>query len=153
MSIRDDLNTVLKESLKSKDQVAMSTIRLINAAVKDRDIAERSNGNSEGIDDSAILSLLQSMVKQRQESAKTYNDNGRPELAEREQAEIVVIERFLPAQMSEEEMGAAIEQIIADTGAKDIKDMGKVMAELKSRYAGQLDMAKAGGAVKAKLAA
>ncbi len=152
MSIRDELNTVLKESLKSKDQVAMSTIRLINAAVKDRDIAERSSGNSEGIDDSAIMSLMQSMVKQRHESAKTYADNGRPELAEREQAEIVVIERFLPKQMSDDEMSAAIDKVIADTGAKDIKDMGKVMGALKSQYAGQLDMAKAGGAVKAKLA-
>lgn len=152
MSIRDELNTVLKESLKSKDQVAMSTIRLINAAVKDRDIAERSSGNSEGIDDSAILSLMQSMVKQRHESAKTYAENGRPELAEREQAEIVVIERFLPKQMSDDEMSAAIDKVIADTGAKDIKDMGKVMGALKSQYAGQLDMAKAGGAVKAKLA-
>ena len=152
MSIRDDLNTVLKESLKAKDQVSMSTIRLINAAVKDRDIAERSNGNSEGIEDAAILSLMQSMVKQRQESAKTYAENDRPELAEREQAEIVVIERFLPQQMSEEEMGAAIEKIIADTGAQDINDMGKVMGQLKSQYAGQLDMAKAGGTVKAKLA-
>ncbi len=95
MSIRDELNTVLKESLKAKDQVSMSTIRLINAAVKDRDIAERGTGNSEGISDTMILSLMQSMVKQRQESAKTYAENDRPELAEREQAEIIVIERFL----------------------------------------------------------
>jgi len=153
MSIRDELNTVLKESLKAKDQVAMSTIRLINAAAKDRDIAARGNGNSEGITDAEILSLMQSMVKQRHESAKTYADNARPELAERELAEIVVIERFLPKQMSDDEMGTAIEKIIADTGAQDIKDMGKVMNELKARYAGQLDMAKAGGVVKAKLAA
>ena len=153
MSIRDELNTVLKESLKAKDQVAMSTIRLINAAAKDRDIAARGNGNSEGITDAEILSLMQSMVKQRHESAKTYTDNARPELAERELAEIVVIERFLPKQMSDDEMGTAIEKIIADTGAQDIKDMGKVMNELKARYAGQLDMAKAGGVVKAKLAA
>lgn len=153
MSIRDDLNTTLKESLKNKDQVAMSTIRLIMAAIKDRDIAERSKGNTDGIAEAEILSLMQSMVKQRQESSKTYRDAEREELAEREEAEIVVIERFLPQQMSEDEMNAAIDTAITDTEAKDIKDMGKVMGVLKSKYAGQLDMAKAGGAVKAKLAA
>ena len=153
MSIRDDLNTALKESLKAKDQVAMSTIRLINAAIKDRDIAARTNGNDDGIAEAEILSLLQSMVKQRQESSKTYRDADRPELADREEAEITVIEKFLPQQMSEDEMSAAIDAIIADIGAKDIKDMGKVMGQLKAKYAGQLDMAKAGGAVKAKLAA
>ena len=153
MSIRDELNTVLKESLKAKDQVAMSTIRLISAAVKDRDIAARGTGNDEGVTDAEILSLMQSMVKQRHESTKTYTEAGRPELAEREQAEIEVIERFLPKQMSEEETIQAIDSIIADTGAQDIKDMGKVMGALKSQYAGQLDMAKAGGLVKARLAA
>lgn len=152
MSKRDELTTALKEALKSKDQTAMSTIRLITAAIKDRDIAARSTGNQEGISDAEILSLMQSMIKQRQESSKTYADNGRDDLAEREIDEITVIERFLPQQMSEEETSAAIETIIAETGASSIKDMGKVMAELKSRYAGQLDMAKAGGAVKAKLA-
>lgn len=152
MSKRDELTTALKESLKSKDQIAMSTIRLITAAIKDRDIAARSKGNQDGIDDAEILSLMQSMIKQRQESSKTYADNGRDELAERELDEIKIIERFLPQQMSEEETSAAIEAIIAKTGASSIKDMGKVMGELKSRYAGQLDMAKAGGAVKAKLA-
>ncbi|MEM6811989.1 MAG: GatB/YqeY domain-containing protein [Pseudomonadota bacterium] len=152
MSIRDDLSTSLKEALKNKDQVSMSTIRLITAAIKDRDIAARSNGNSEGIGEPEILSLLQSMVKQRQESSKTYRDADREELAEREEQEITVIEKFLPQQMSEDDMSKAIEEIIAEVGAQDIKDMGKVMGELKSRYAGQLDMAKAGGAVKAKLA-
>lgn len=152
MSKRDELTTALKESLKSKDQTAMSTIRLITAAIKDRDIAARSKGNQDGIDEAEILSLMQSMIKQRQESSKTYADNGRDELAERELDEIKIIERFLPQQMSEEETSAAIETIIAETGASSIKDMGKVMGELKSRYAGQLDMAKAGGAVKAKLA-
>jgi hypothetical protein len=152
MSKREELTTALKESLKSKDQTAMSTIRLINAAIKDRDIAARANGNQDGIADTEILSMMQSMIKQRQESSKTYADNGRDDLAERELDEIKVIERFLPQQMSEEETSAAIEAIIADTGASSIKDMGKVMGELKSRYAGQLDMAKAGGAVKAKLA-
>jgi hypothetical protein len=139
--------------MQNKDQVSLSTIRLITAAIKDRDIAARSNGNDQGISDAEILSLLQSMVKQRQESSKTYTDAGRPELAEREEAEIEVIERFLPQQMSEEETGAAIETIIAETGASSIKDMGKVMNALKEKYAGQLDMAKAGGLVKSKLAA
>ena len=152
MSIRDELTTALKEALKNKDQVAMSTIRLMTAAMKDRDIAARGSGNDEGIADGEILSMLQSMIKQRHESSKTYRDADRAELAEREEEEIKVIERFLPQQMSEEETGAAIDAIITEVGASCIKDMGKVMAELKGKYAGQLDMAKAGGAVKAKLA-
>ena len=152
MSIRDEFTTALKSAMQSKDQVAMSTIRLITAAMKDRDIAARGNGNDEGISDAEILSMMQSMIKQRQESSKTYTDNGRPELAEREEEEVRVIERFLPQQMSEEETSAAIDTIIADVNATNIKDMGKVMNELKTRYAGQLDMAKAGGAVKTKLA-
>ena len=152
MSIRDELTTALKEALKNKDQVAMSTIRLMTAAMKDRDIAARGKGNDEGIADGEILSMLQSMIKQRHESSKTYRDADRAELAEREEEEIKVIERFLPQQMSEEETGAAIDAIITEVGASSIKDMGKVMAELKGKYAGQLDMAKAGGAVKAKLA-
>jgi hypothetical protein len=153
VSKREEFNTALKEALKGKDQVAMSTIRLITAAMKDRDIAARSSGNMDGISEAEILSMLQSMIKQRQESAKTYRDAGREELAEREEAEIKVIERFLPKQMSEDEVSAAIDKIIADVGAHDIKDMGKVMGQLKSEYAGQIDMAKAGGMVKAKLAA
>lgn len=152
MSIRENFTTALKEALKNKDQVAMSTIRLITAAMKDRDIAARGKGNEEGITDTEILSMMQSMIKQRHESSKTYEDAGRQELADRERAEIEVIERFLPKQMSEEETDSAIEAIIAETGASNIKDMGKVMNELKTKYAGQLDMAKAGGAVKRKLA-
>ncbi|NQZ14942.1 MAG: GatB/YqeY domain-containing protein [Alphaproteobacteria bacterium] len=151
MSKREDFNSALKEALKNKDQVAMSTIRLIMAALKDRDITARGNGNAEGVSDAEILSMMQSMVKQRQESAKTYADNGRPELAERENAEIKVIQKFLPQQMSEEEAGNAIAEIISEVGAESIKDMGKVMGVLKTKYAGQLDMAKAGGMVKAKL--
>lgn len=152
MSIREEFTTALKEALKNKDQVAMSTIRLITAAMKDRDIAARGSGNEECIADAEILSMMQSMIKQRQESSKTYTEAGRPELAERELAEIKVIEKFLPQQMSEEETGLAIDKIITETGAASIKDMGKVMNQLKTKYAGQLDMAKAGGAVKAKLA-
>lgn len=152
MSKREEFSQALKESLKAKDQIAMSTIRLMTAAMKDRDIAARSKGNDDGITDTEILSLLQSMVKQRQESSKMYRDNARPELAEREEAEITVIERFLPAQMSEADTAAVIDAIIADTGASSIKDMGKVMGVLKEKYAGQMDMAKAGGLVKGKLA-
>ncbi|MEM9469351.1 MAG: GatB/YqeY domain-containing protein [Pseudomonadota bacterium] len=152
MSKREDFNSALKEALKNKDQVAMSTIRLIIAALKDRDITARGNGKNDGIDEGEILSMLQSMIKQRQESSKTYRDNDRPELAEREEAEIKVIQNFLPQQMSEDEAGAAIEAIIAEVGAESIKDMGKVMGVLKTKYAGQLDMGKAGGMVKAKLA-
>ena len=152
MSKREELTTALKEALKNKDQVAMSTIRLITAAMKDRDIAARGKGNDDGIADEEILSLMQSMIKQRHESSKMYRENDRAELAEREEEETKVIEGFLPAQMGEEETGAAIDAIITQTGASSIKDMGKVMAELKTKYAGQLDMAKAGGAVKVKLA-
>lgn len=153
MSKREEFSQALKEAMQSKDQVALSTVRLILAAIKDRDIAARGNGNDQGISDAEILSLLQSMVKQRQESSKTYADANRPELAERELAEIKVVERFLPAQMNDDEVGAAIDKIIADTGASSIKDMGKVMGILKEKYAGQMDMAKAGGTVKTKLAA
>ena len=147
---REEFNSALKEALKSKDQIAMATIRLILAALKDRDIEARAKG-SDGVSEAEILSMLQSMVKQRKESAKTYEDAGRGELAEREMAEITVIERFLPQQLSEEETSAAIDAAIEETGAADIKDMGKVMGVLKSKYAGQLDMGKAGGMVKAKL--
>ena len=150
MTIREDFNSRLKEALKSKDQVAMATIRLILAALKDRDIEARAKG-SDGIPDNEILSMMQSMIKQRKESAKTNADAGRPELAEREEAEIKVIESFLPKQLSDDEVGAAIDKIIAEVGAADIKDMGKVMGQLKSQYAGQIDMGKAGGMVKAKL--
>lgn len=151
MNKRDEFTTALKQAMQAKDQIALSTIRLITAAMKDRDIAARGKGNMEGIDEAEILSMLQSMVKQRQESSKTYSDNGRPELAEREMAEIAIIEKFLPAQMSDDEVAKIINDLVSETGAADIKDMGKVMNELKARYAGQIDMAKAGGAVKARL--
>ncbi len=152
MSIREELSATLKEALKNKDQVKMATVRLILAALKDRDIAARGNGKDE-IADNEILSMLQSMIKQRKESAKTYADAGRQELADREESEIKVIEGFLPKQMSDSEVDAVISQIITETGASDIKDMGKVMGELKTKYAGQIDMARAGGLVKEKLSA
>ena len=151
MDIRSNFNNSLKEALKNKDQVALSTIRLITAALKDRDIAARSKGNNEGIGESDILSMLQSMIKQRNDSIKMYRDAGREELAEQEEAEITVIEKFLPAQLNDEELSKAIDEAITETGAESVKDMGKVMGILKSKYAGQIDMGKAGGVVKGKL--
>lgn len=152
MSKREEFNTKLKESLKSKDQVATATIRLILAALKDRDIAARGQGKADGIDDTEILSMLGSMIKQRKESAQTYADAGRDDLAEREQAEIEIIQNFMPKQLGDDEVAKVIEELVGELGASDIKDMGKVMGVLKKRYAGQLDMGKAGGLVKQKLA-
>lgn len=153
MDKRTEFNDALKEAIKSKQQVTVSTIRLILAALKDRDIVERGKGHAEGVSDQEILSLLQSMIKQRKESFKTYQDANRPELAEREQQEIDVIKRFLPAQLDEQEIRAAVDNIIVELGASDIKEMGKVMSELKSRYAGQVDMGRASGVVKERLSA
>ena len=151
MDKRSEITTAMKEAMKNKDQIALSTIRLINAALKDRDIAARGQGKADGVEDSEILSMLQSMIKQRQESAKTYCDAGREELAEREEAEIDVIKAFLPKQLGDDELQEVIQGIIEETGASDIKDMGKVMGVLKGKYAGQVDMGKAGGLVKEKL--
>lgn len=153
MTKREEFSAAMKEAMKSKDQIALSTVRLIQAALKDKDIAARSTGNTEGISEAEILSMLQSMIKQRQESSKTYRDANRADLADREDAEIVIINNFMPAQLSEAEVGGAIDAVIAAIGAQDIKDMGKVMNELKAQYAGQMDMAKAGGVVKQKLSA
>ena len=152
MDKRTELKEALKTALKEKNQIAMSTIRLITAAIKDRDIEARSKGNNDGISDQEILSLLQSMIKQRQESSKTYADAGRPELAEREDKEIEVIKSFLPKQLDESEVAGAIDSLVTEVGANDIRDMGKVMAELKARYAGQIDMGKASNLVKQRLA-
>jgi uncharacterized protein YqeY len=148
---REELNAALKEAMKSKDEIAVSTIRLILAALKDRDIALRGQGKAEGIVEAEILSMLQSMIKQRLESAKIYKDAARSDLSEREEAEIKVIERFLPKQLDESDATKAVEALITELGAKDIKDMGRVMAELKARYAGQMDMGRASGLVKQKL--
>ena len=149
--IREQIKTKLIESMKAKDEKTTGTLRLINAAIKDKDIADRSKGNMNGIDDAAILSLLQSMIKQRRESIDMYTKGGRLDLAAAEQAEIDVIQLFLPKQMSDEEVKAAIEAIVAETAATSIKDMGKVMGVLKSKYAGQMDMGKASGLIKAVL--
>lgn len=153
MSTREKINAAMKDALKNKEMERLAAIRLIIAAMKDKDVASRTDGRNDGIDESALLSLLQSMIKQRAESAKIFRENNRPELAVKEEAEIAVIESFLPKQLSDEEVAKIIEGIIASTGASSIKDMGKVMGELKANYAGQLDMGKAGGVIKQKLSA
>ncbi|MBX4955540.1 GatB/YqeY domain-containing protein [Rhizobium lentis] len=145
--LRDQLATQLKEAMKAKDAERLSTVRLIQAAIKDRDIANRGTGKEQASDDE-ILQILAKMVKQRDESAKIYEENSRPELAAKERAEITVIQDFMPKQLSDGEVRANISAIIAETGAAGVKDMGKVMAALKERYAGQMDFAKASATVK-----
>ncbi|MBY5777815.1 GatB/YqeY domain-containing protein [Rhizobium leguminosarum] len=145
--LRDQLATQLKEAMKAKSAERLSTIRLIQAAVKDRDIANRGTGKEQASDDE-ILQILAKMVKQRDESAKIYEENSRPELAAKERAEITVIQDFMPKQLSDGEVRANVSAIIAETGAAGAKDMGKVMAALKERYAGQMDFAKASATVK-----
>ena len=150
--MRDEINTQVKQAMRDKDSERLTTLRLINAAIKDRDIAARSEGNYDGVSDDEILQVLAKMIKQRTESAKVYEEGGRLELAEKELREIVVVEQFLPKQLNEEELTAAVKDAIASTGAESIRDMGRVMGELKGKYAGQMDFGKAGGVVKGLLA-
>jgi uncharacterized protein YqeY len=145
--LRDQLAAALKDAMKARNAERLSTVRLIQAAVKDRDIANRGVGKEEASDDE-ILQILAKMVKQRDESAKIYEENARPELAAKERAEIVVVQDFMPKQLSDSDVRTNISAIIAETGAAGPKDMGKVMAVLKERYAGQMDFSKASGAVK-----
>ena len=149
--MRQNIAAAMKQALKDKDRAALGTMRLIMAALKDRDIAARGNGNSDGISDDDILGLLQTMIKQRTESAKMYNDGGRPELAAAEEAEIAIIKGFLPAQLSDDEMKSAIAAAIDETCAESVRDMGQVMGFLKSNYAGQMDFSAASQAVKTAL--
>jgi uncharacterized protein YqeY len=137
--LRDTLNETLKDAMRAKDQATVSTLRMVLAAIKDKDIAARPSGNVGGISDGEVLSLLQSMIKQRRESIVLYKQGNRADLVEKEEGEIATIERFLPQQMSAADVAASI------------KDMGKVMAILKAKYAGQVDMGALGGQVKAKL--
>jgi uncharacterized protein YqeY len=150
MSLRERLQTALKEAMKAKEADRLSALRLINAAIKDREIALRGEGPGE-VTDGDLLVVLGKMVKQRQESARMYQEAGRLELAEKELAEIKVIEEFLPRQLSAAEVAAAIEAAVAETGAASIRDMGKVMGVLKAKYTGQMDFAAAGAAIKARL--
>jgi uncharacterized protein YqeY len=149
MSLRDDFTASLKEAMKAGDKLKISTLRLMTSALKDREIEARGAGKTISEDD--ILALLQKMVKQRQESLKIYTEAGRTDLAEQEQGEIAVIQSFLPQQMDADAVSAAIDSVIAETGAATIKDMGKVMAVLKERFAGRMDFGAASGAIKSKL--
>jgi uncharacterized protein YqeY len=151
MSLRQQLNDSMKEALKARDAKRLSTLRLVLAALKDRDIAARSETSRALLGDDEILSLMAKMIKQREESATAYDAGGRPELAAGEREEIAIIRSFMPKQMDEAETAAAIRAVIAETGASSIKDMGKVMAALKERFAGRMDFSKASAATKAAL--
>lgn len=149
--LRTRISDALKGAMKSKQQHTVSTIRLIMAALKDRDIAARSKGNTDGISDDDILSMLQSMIKQRRESVEMYEKGGRAELAEQETSEIAIIQTFLPEQMDDAALSAAVVEVIKEAEAKSLKDMGKVMGLLKERYAGEMDFSKASAQVKKQL--
>ncbi|ARU00378.1 GatB/YqeY domain-containing protein [Yoonia vestfoldensis] len=152
MQLRDRITTALTDAMRAKEADRLSTLRLINAAIKDRDIAMRGTADeAAGLSDADVLAIMGRMVKQRQESARAYEEGGRLELAEKELAEIKVIEEFLPRQLTESESESAVDAAIAAVGASSIRDMGKVMAELKTKYTGQMDFAKAGPLVKSRL--
>lgn len=151
MGLRTKITDGIKNAMREKDTVRLSTLRLINAAVKDQDIAVRVKGNADGVPDADVLSIMAKMVKQRQESARVYEEGGRLELAEQEQAEIAVIEEYLPRQLSSEEVASAVDAAIADAGADSIRDMGRVMGTLKGKYAGRMDFGKVGPLVKERL--
>ncbi len=152
MELRSKVSTALKQAMKDKDAKRLSTLRLINAAIKDKDIAARAEGNDDGVGDAEVLVILGKMSKQRMESARAYEEGGRLDLAEREREEVEVIEEFLPRQLSEEEATSAVEAAIAEIGAESIRDMGKVMGALKAKYTGQMDFGKVGPMVKDRLA-
>ncbi len=149
--LRERLTDALKDAMRSQEKRATATLRLILAALKDRDIAARSKGNSDGIDETEILQMLQTMIKQRQESIAHYEQGGRAELAEREAEEIAIIRGFLPEQLGEIETQKAVDEVIAEVGAAGLKDMGKTMASLKERYVGQMDFGLASSYVKERL--
>src|SRR5882757_4814273 len=149
--LRDEINTALKVAMKARDERRVSTLRLVNAAFQTADI-EAETGKKSALADDDLLSLLQKMIKQRQESVDIYDKAGRKELADQERAEIAIIQAYLPKQMSEAEAKAAIAAVIKTTGAQSVKDMGKVMAALKQDYAGKMDFGKASGLVKGLLA-
>jgi uncharacterized protein YqeY len=150
--LREKLNEAMKDAMRARDTAALGTIRMILAKLKDVDIASRTEASREGVGDDKILSMMQGMIKQRNESIALYDKGGRPELADKEKAEIAVIERFLPRQMDDDAVQAAVTDAIKAAGATSIKDMGGVMAALKTKYAGQMDFAKASAVVKKTLA-
>ena len=149
--MRDQINTALKAAMKGQDKLRLSTLRLINAAIKDRDIAARAKGKDQVCNDE-VLEILAKMIKQRADSAKQYRDAGRVELAEQEEQESVIISEFMPVQLCEDDIRAACRKAVKDTGAEGLRDMGKCMAALKTEYAGKMDFGKASGVVKDLLA-
>ncbi|WP_026155534.1 GatB/YqeY domain-containing protein [Paracoccus sp. N5] len=152
MGLRERILADTKDAMKARETARLSTLRLISAAIKDREIAARTEGGDEsGLSEADLTAILSKMVKQRQESAKAYEEGGRLELAEAEQAEIKVIQAYLPRQLDEAETRAAIDKAIAELGAESIRDMGRVMAELRARHAGQMDFGAVGPMVKERL--
>ena len=148
--LRDEINNAIKDAMKAKDERKLSTLRMVNSSLKNADIDARGQGKPP-LSDEDLLGLLQKMIKQRQESVALYDKGGRPELAAAEREEIAVISAYLPKQMSDDEVNAAIAAIVKETGAAGMKDLGKVIAALKGKYAGQMDFGKASGLVKAAL--
>jgi len=154
MDMRNRVNEALKQAMRDKAATRLSTLRLINAAIKDKDIAARgSDDDTGGVTDADVLAILGKMTKQRQESARAYEEGGRLDLAERELQEVAVIEEFLPKQLDDDEIAKAVTEAVSATGASSIRDMGRVMGELKSRYTGQMDFGKVGPMVKDQLCA
>lgn len=153
MDLKTKINTSLKQAMKDKAAARLATLRLIMAAIKDREIALRGEGREEGLLEAELTAILAKMVKQRQESARTYEEGGRLDLAERELSEITIIEEFLPRQLDEDEIAKAISDAVQKVGATSIRDMGKVMGTLKSSYAGQMDFGAVGPMVKDRLSA
>jgi len=151
MGLRDQLMNSVKEAMKAREQKRLGTLRLIQANIKDKDIAHRTEESRDGISDDEILALFGKLIKSREDSIALYEQGGRPELAEAERAEIAILREFMPRQLDETETKAAIAAIVAETGAASLKDMGKVMAALKERYTGTMDFGKAGALVKAQL--
>ena len=149
--VREAINGALKEATKAQQKRRMATLRLMTAAIKDRGIQNRTAGKGDEVEETEVMEILAKMIKQRRESADTYEGAGRLELAEQEREEIVIIEEFLPKQLSEEDVAAAVGEVISELGAEGLKDMGRTMGALKERYAGQMDFGKASALVKEKL--
>ena len=149
--MHERFNEALKVALKSQDKIRISTLRLINAAIKDRDIADRTDNGGAGVSEDVVLEILAKMIKQRQESLSAYEEAGRLDLADQERSEIVIIQEFMPRQLEDDEIVAAVDTALAEVGAETLKDMGKVMGLLKQKYTGQMDFGKAGARVKEQL--
>lgn len=150
-SLRDKVNAQMKDAMRDGDKLRLATLRLISAAFKDREIQNRGTGKDESLGEAGMQEILAKMIKQRRESAETYEKGGRPELAQGEKAEIAIIEEFMPRQLSVQEMEAAITKVVEELDASGLKDMGRVMGMLKERHAGEMDFARAGAMVKSRL--